>query len=79
MSTAVDFVRHFRQLRALVIGDAMLDTYLEGTAAGSVERDPFQLYARWESIVFQGVRPILPPTSARSMPRYSSLASLGKI
>jgi D-beta-D-heptose 7-phosphate kinase / D-beta-D-heptose 1-phosphate adenosyltransferase len=32
MSTSVDVVRRFRRLRALVIGDAMLDTYLEGTA-----------------------------------------------
>jgi len=32
MTTAVDLVRRFRQLRALIIGDAMLDTYLEGTA-----------------------------------------------
>jgi D-beta-D-heptose 7-phosphate kinase / D-beta-D-heptose 1-phosphate adenosyltransferase len=40
MSTAVDFVRHFRQLRALVIGDAMLDTYLEGTAARLCREGP---------------------------------------
>lgn len=33
MSSPVDLVRRFRQLRALVIGDAMLDSYLEGTAA----------------------------------------------
>jgi D-beta-D-heptose 7-phosphate kinase/D-beta-D-heptose 1-phosphate adenosyltransferase len=32
MGTLVDHVRRFRQLRALVIGDAMLDSYLEGTA-----------------------------------------------
>jgi D-beta-D-heptose 7-phosphate kinase/D-beta-D-heptose 1-phosphate adenosyltransferase len=32
MSTGVEIVRKFRQLRALVIGDAMLDSYLEGTA-----------------------------------------------
>ena len=29
----VDLVRRFRGLRVLVIGDAMLDTYLEGTAS----------------------------------------------
>jgi D-beta-D-heptose 7-phosphate kinase / D-beta-D-heptose 1-phosphate adenosyltransferase len=40
MSTASDFVRHFRQLRALVIGDAMLDTYLEGTAARLCREGP---------------------------------------
>lgn len=28
-----DIVRRFRRLRALVLGDAMLDTYLEGTAS----------------------------------------------
>jgi len=36
MSTAVDFVRHFRQLRALVIGDAMLDTYSKPSAKAPV-------------------------------------------
>ena len=30
--TPVELVRSFRQLRVLVIGDTMLDTYLEGTA-----------------------------------------------
>ena len=40
MSTAVDLVRRFRQLRALVIGDAMLDTYLEGTAARLCREGP---------------------------------------
>jgi D-beta-D-heptose 7-phosphate kinase / D-beta-D-heptose 1-phosphate adenosyltransferase len=33
MRSAVDLVRGFRRLRALVIGDAMLDSYLEGSAA----------------------------------------------
>lgn len=33
MASAVELVRRFRELRALVIGDAMLDSYLEGTAA----------------------------------------------
>lgn len=33
MATAVETVRGFRHLRALVIGDAMLDSYLEGSAA----------------------------------------------
>src|SRR5438270_10246432 len=32
MATAVDLVQRFRGLRALVLGDAMLDSYLEGTA-----------------------------------------------
>lgn len=30
--TPIEIVRRFQQLRVLVIGDAMLDTYLEGTA-----------------------------------------------
>jgi D-beta-D-heptose 7-phosphate kinase/D-beta-D-heptose 1-phosphate adenosyltransferase len=33
MRSPVDLVRGFRQVRALVIGDAMLDSYLEGSAA----------------------------------------------
>ncbi|HET7036364.1 MAG TPA: D-glycero-beta-D-manno-heptose 1-phosphate adenylyltransferase [Thermomicrobiaceae bacterium] len=33
MTGAIETVRGFRRLRALVIGDAMLDSYLEGTAA----------------------------------------------
>ncbi len=33
MSATVDIVRRFRGLRVLVIGDVMLDSYLEGTAS----------------------------------------------
>jgi D-beta-D-heptose 7-phosphate kinase / D-beta-D-heptose 1-phosphate adenosyltransferase len=40
MSMAVELVRRFRGLRALVIGDAMLDTYLEGTAARLCREGP---------------------------------------
>jgi D-beta-D-heptose 7-phosphate kinase / D-beta-D-heptose 1-phosphate adenosyltransferase len=40
MTTAVDLVRRFRQLRALIIGDAMLDTYLEGSAARLCSEGP---------------------------------------
>lgn len=40
MATAVELVRGFRRLRALVIGDAMLDTYLEGTAARLCSEGP---------------------------------------
>lgn len=36
----VELVRRFRGLRALVIGDAMLDTYLEGTAARLCREGP---------------------------------------
>src|SRR5947209_17077383 len=39
-STAIEYVRHFRHLRALVIGDAMLDTYLEGTASRLCSEGP---------------------------------------
>jgi D-beta-D-heptose 7-phosphate kinase / D-beta-D-heptose 1-phosphate adenosyltransferase len=40
MSTAANLVRGFRYLRALVIGDAMLDTYFEGTAARLCSEGP---------------------------------------
>jgi D-beta-D-heptose 7-phosphate kinase/D-beta-D-heptose 1-phosphate adenosyltransferase len=40
MSMAVELVRRFRGLRALVIGDAMLDTYLEGTASRLCREGP---------------------------------------
>jgi D-beta-D-heptose 7-phosphate kinase / D-beta-D-heptose 1-phosphate adenosyltransferase len=40
MATAVDVVRRFRRLRALVIGDAMLDSYLEGTATRLCSEGP---------------------------------------
>ncbi len=40
MTTAVNLVRGFRHLRALVIGDAMLDTYLEGTATRLCREGP---------------------------------------
>lgn len=40
MATAVELVRCFRHLRTLVIGDAMLDTYLEGTAARLCSEGP---------------------------------------
>jgi D-beta-D-heptose 7-phosphate kinase/D-beta-D-heptose 1-phosphate adenosyltransferase len=40
MTTPVELVRRFRRLRALIIGDAMLDTYLEGTAARLCSEGP---------------------------------------
>ncbi|HEY8597239.1 MAG TPA: D-glycero-beta-D-manno-heptose 1-phosphate adenylyltransferase [Thermomicrobiales bacterium] len=40
MTTAVESVRRFRGLRALVIGDVMLDSYLEGTAARLCSEGP---------------------------------------
>lgn len=40
MPGAVEYVRRFRRLRALVIGDAMLDSYLEGTAARLCSEGP---------------------------------------
>ena len=38
--TAVELVRRFRHVRTLVIGDAMLDTYLEGSAARLCSEGP---------------------------------------
>jgi len=40
MLSAVDYVRRFRTLRALVVGDAMLDSYFEGTAARLCSEGP---------------------------------------
>ena len=40
MLSAVDYVRRFRTLRVLVVGDAMLDTYFEGTAARICSEGP---------------------------------------
>ncbi len=37
---AIELVQRFRQLRVLVIGDAMLDTYLEGTASRLCSEGP---------------------------------------
>ncbi|HZR40036.1 MAG TPA: PfkB family carbohydrate kinase, partial [Ktedonobacteraceae bacterium] len=39
-STAIELVQNFGRLRALVIGDAMLDTYLEGVAARLCNEGP---------------------------------------
>ncbi|MGI8475723.1 MAG: bifunctional heptose 7-phosphate kinase/heptose 1-phosphate adenyltransferase, partial [Thermomicrobiales bacterium] len=39
-SATVDIVRRFRGLRALVIGDAMLDTYIEGVATRLCKEGP---------------------------------------
>ncbi len=46
MPSAVELVRQFRHLRALVIGDAMLDTYLEGTAARLCTEGPVPVVRR---------------------------------
>ncbi len=46
MSSAVDLVRQFRQLRVLVLGDAMLDTYLEGTAARLCSEGPVPVISK---------------------------------
>ncbi|SRR5579884_3568819 len=43
---AVDLVSCFRQLRALVIGDAMLDTYLEGTASRLCSEGPVPVVSK---------------------------------
>src|SRR5690348_15759495 len=44
--TQVDLVRQFRQLRALVIGDDMLDTYIEGTAARLCAEGPVPVVSK---------------------------------
>ncbi len=44
--SGVDAVRGFRRLRALVIGDAMLDSYLEGTAARLSSEGPVPVVRR---------------------------------
>lgn len=38
--TAIELIQRFRQLRVLVIGDAMLDTYLEGNATRLCSEGP---------------------------------------
>ena len=40
MASPIELVRRFRELRALVIGDAMLDTYCEGTASRICSEGP---------------------------------------
>ena len=40
MANSIELVRRFRDLRALVIGDAMLDTYCEGTASRICSEGP---------------------------------------
>jgi D-beta-D-heptose 7-phosphate kinase/D-beta-D-heptose 1-phosphate adenosyltransferase len=46
MGSAIEVVRRFRRLRALVIGDAMLDTYLEGTAARLCTEGPVPVVSK---------------------------------
>ncbi len=46
MSMAVHLVRQFRHMRALVIGDAMLDTYVEGTAARLCTEGPVPVVSK---------------------------------
>jgi len=46
VASAIDLVRQFRRLRVLVIGDAMLDTYLEGTAARLCSEGPVPVVSR---------------------------------
>ncbi|MBE3558474.1 MAG: D-glycero-beta-D-manno-heptose 1-phosphate adenylyltransferase [Ktedonobacteraceae bacterium] len=43
---AIETVRRFRSLRVLVIGDAMLDTYLEGTASRLCSEGPVPVVSR---------------------------------
>ena len=46
MASPVQLVRQFRRLRVLVIGDAMLDTYLEGTAARLCSEGPVPVVSK---------------------------------
>lgn len=46
MASAIDLVRQFRRLRVLVLGDAMLDTYLEGTAARLCSEGPVPVVSK---------------------------------
>jgi D-beta-D-heptose 7-phosphate kinase/D-beta-D-heptose 1-phosphate adenosyltransferase len=46
LTSAIALVRQFRTLRALVIGDAMLDTYLEGTATRLCSEGPVPVVSR---------------------------------
>ena len=52
--TAIELVRHFRHLRALVIGDAMLDTYLEGTASRLCSEGPVPVVQKTAEYRFPG-------------------------
>lgn len=44
--TAIELVRRFRELRVLVIGDVMLDTYLEGTASRLCSEGPVPIVSK---------------------------------
>ena len=44
--TAVDVVRGFQGLRVLIVGDAMLDTYIEGTATRLCKEGPVPVLAK---------------------------------
>src|SRR5437762_451532 len=44
--SSIDLVRDFRNLRALVVGDVMLDTYLEGTATRLCSEGPVPVVAK---------------------------------
>ncbi|GAC1388357.1 MAG: D-glycero-beta-D-manno-heptose-7-phosphate kinase [Ktedonobacteraceae bacterium] len=46
MASAIALVRQFRRLRVLVLGDAMLDTYLEGTAARLCSEGPVPVVSK---------------------------------
>src|SRR5258707_12940108 len=52
-----ELVHGFRKLRALVIGDAMLDSYLEGTAARLSREGPVPVVRKTEEHRIQGGAP----------------------
>lgn len=53
-TSAIALVRQFRTLRALVIGDAMLDTYLEGTATRLCSEGPVPVVSKTEEYRIPG-------------------------
>ena len=54
MSSVVDLVRRFRRLRAIVLGDAILDTYLQGTAERLCVEGPVPVVRKLEEWALPG-------------------------
>lgn len=54
MSNLIDVVQRFRGLRALVVGDVMLDRYLEGTASRLCSEGPVPIVRKTGERVFPG-------------------------
>ena len=73
--STVDVVRGFGGSRALVIGDAMLDTYLEGTATRLCKEGPVPVLQKIAEERAPGAPPTPPPTSPPLAPRSASSVS----